>query len=252
MRLAAGVLLVLMLAGSAQAADDPAYLYRVGRYDEAIKAGEALQSAEGHAIAAHAAMADAMLRAEPCLDCLRRAEDLARAAIASDPKRADGYVFLAAALGYRGRIEGKIIAQWRGYPETAKKALEDALVLEPDNARALAALAGWNIEVVRAGGATLARWMYGASLDRGFELFDRALKRAPGDVTLRLQYALTLAGFDARTYRQEIGDALRACVSGNAATSYDRVSQDRARALLAVIQDRDKFAWLVRRDQGYP
>ena len=53
-------------------------LYARGRYEEAIRAGETSRSAVGYALAARAALGDAALRDALCLECLKRAETLAR------------------------------------------------------------------------------------------------------------------------------------------------------------------------------
>ena len=149
-------LLALVLAASAAENGSLFALYAQGQYDEAMRQGAASGTAAGFAIAARAAMADAMMRAEPCLDCLKRAETYARRAIAADKDAADGHVWLAAALGYEARIVGLVRARLDNDPAQAKTNLDDALKAQPDNAYALAALGGWNVEIVRAGGKFLA------------------------------------------------------------------------------------------------
>ena len=144
-----------------------------------MRQGAAAGNAAGFAIAARAAMADAMMRPEPCLECLKRGEAFARRAIAADPNAPDGHVWLAAALGYEARIVGLIRAKLNDDPGQAKENLDAALKADPDNAYALAALGGWNVEIVRSGGRFLARRLYDASLEQGLNLFDRAVRAAP-------------------------------------------------------------------------
>ena len=55
----------------------PFDLYRAGKYEEAIAAGQAAGTGEGLTVAARAAFAEANLSEMPCLSCLRRVEDLA-------------------------------------------------------------------------------------------------------------------------------------------------------------------------------
>ena len=57
---------------------------------------------------------------------------------------------------------------------------------------------------MRGGGATLARFLYGASESEALSLFDRAARLAPDNVAVRYQIALSLAGFDAEKYRARI------------------------------------------------
>ncbi len=228
-------------------------LYARGRYEEAIRAGETSRSAVGYALAARAALGDAALRDALCLECLKRAETLARQAVALDPKLSDGQTWLAASLGYQARITGLIRARLQNLPGQAKAALDAAVAAEPDNAYASAALGGWNIEVVKTGGPFLARRLYGATLEGGFALFDRAVTLAPGNVAIRYQVALTLAGFDPVAQRGRITAELDAALRARPATSYERAMQGRAAQLKAALSgERVQFDTLVRSFQGYP
>jgi hypothetical protein len=253
-RLACALLLLAWPASAATPVPPALYdLYARGRYEEAIRAGETAKSAVGYALAARAALGDAALRDAPCLDCLKRAETLARAAIAADPKLADGQTWLAASLGYQARIIGLVRARLANLPGQAKDALDAAAAAEPDNPYAVAALGGWNIEVVKAGGAFLARRLYGATQEQGLALFDRAVKLAPVNVAVRYQIALSLAGFDPDTHRARITSELDAAIRAEPATSYERAMQARAAQLKAGLSgDRARFDALVRKYQGYP
>jgi hypothetical protein len=245
---------LLLLALVAQPAGaNPFALYVSGKYDQAIADGSRENTSVGLALAARAALADAMLKS-PCLECIRRAEELAQKAIVLDPKLADGHVYLAVSLGYHARIIGKIRAQLDSYPQLAKRNLDLALASDPANAWALAARGGWNIEVVRGGGAALARWLYGATLEAGQRDFAAAFRSAPGNLVLRYQYALSLGGLDQDAYRDSIRDALTRASRATPGTAYEEFAQARARELLDALSrdDRGAFERLVRRDQGYP
>jgi tetratricopeptide (TPR) repeat protein len=249
---AAAIAFFASIAGAFAAPPTPQALYTAGKYQAAIDAGVAQGTAPGFAVAAHAAVADATIRAA-CLDCIERAEGFARRAIALDPKLPEGHLYLAIALGYEARIRGPVRARIRGLVEQAKANLDEALAADPNNARVLAALGGWNIAVVSKGGATLARWLYGASLGEGMKDFTRAFRAAPQDVALPYQYALSLASYDAVGYRSEIEMSLSRVIGGNPMTAYDSLTQARARELLRVLKadDSEAFQRLVRRYQGY-
>ena len=193
-----------------------------------MRAGAAADTADGFAIAARAALADAAMRPQPCLPCLRRAEDFARKAVAADASKADGHVWLAAALGLEGRIIGMVRARLAGSPAEAKTQLDAALKDDPANAYALAALGGWNIEIVRAGGSYLARNLYDAGEAGGLALFDRAVKAAPGNVALRYQIALSLAGYKPDKFRARIESELGAAIQDTPQTAYEKFIQARA------------------------
>ena len=253
-------LLALLLTSSpALAAPIPSQvalynLYADGRYDEAMKDGAAARNAYGYAIAARAALADAVLRDTPCLECLQRGEDYARRAIAADPRFSDGQVWLAVALGSEARITGVVRARLDDAPGQSKIALDAALASEPDNPYAVAALGGWHIEIVRGGGAYLAGLLYGASEAQAMALFDRAIHLAPGNVALHYQVALALAGFDPDKYHDRIDAELTATLHDAPATKYEKAIQGRAADLQTLLRrgDRDALDARVQKYQGYP
>jgi hypothetical protein len=247
---------LLALALAAAPGDSSALfaLYAQGHYQDAMRQGEDSRTAEGLAIAARAALADAMTRPESCLSCLQRAEQDARRAIALDARSADGHVWLATSLGYEARLQGMMHASWTNSPARAKEQLDAALAADPDNPYALAALGGWNAEVVRVGGAFLAGKIYSASLDRGLMLFDRASRAAPHNVAVHYQIALSLAGLDAARYRARIESELKTAIEGPPQTAYEKFVAGRAQELLTLLKsgDADAFANKLRLFQGYP
>ena len=248
------VFALVLLATNAAAADDLFSLYASGQYEVAMRQGAIANSAEGFAIAARAALADAAMRPQPCLDCLKRAEDFARRAVAADAGRSDGHVWLASALGLEGRITGLIRARLDNSPAQAREALDTALKDDPSNAYALAAMGGWNIEVVRGGGAMLAKLLYGARVEDGIAFFDRAVKAAPGNVAVRYQIALVLSGFEPDKYRDRIAAELQVAIHNAPQTEYEKFVQARAAELLVLLEKNDSraFAAKVRIFQGYP
>ncbi|MBV9991778.1 MAG: hypothetical protein JOZ72_10835 [Alphaproteobacteria bacterium] len=235
-----------------QPATDPLALYQAGQYPDAIKAGIHDNTGQSLATATRAALAVAAERS-PCLDCLTLAESLARKSIAADARLGEPRVYLAVTLGYKARIEGRIHARFNGYAEEAKSNLDAALKANPNDAWALAAIGGWNIEIVRGGGAWLASWLYGANVDEGLKDFAAAFKAAPDNLVLRYQYALSLGGLDAGKYKAQIADALTRASTMPPHTAYEQFAQARAKELLAAWKkDRSSFDALVKRDQGYP
>ncbi|MES2255124.1 MAG: hypothetical protein V4559_08790 [Pseudomonadota bacterium] len=247
-------LLALVLA-AAPAENGPLFaLYAQGQYEEAMRQGGAAGTAAGLAIAARAAMADAMMRPTPCLECLKRGEAYARRAIAADKDAPDGHVWLAAALGYEARIVGLVRARLDNDPAQAKANLDDALRVQPENAYALAALGGWNVEIVRTGGKFLANKLYGASIEQGIILFDRAVRAAPRNVAVRYQIGLSLAGLNPEIHRNRIDNELEAAIRAMPETAYEKFVQGRAAELLTLLKrgDRETFEIKLRAFQGYP
>ena len=250
------VLAVLLVPLSARAAtnDEIFAIYARGDYEQAARIGEASHTAPGLAIAARAVLAADVLRDTPCLACLERAEKLSREAIAADPHFAFGQVWLAVALGYQARIVGAVEARMRNTPAQSRAALDRAVADDPDNAYAVSALGGWHIEVVRGGGAPLARLFYGARESAAIALFDRAIRLAPDNVAVRYQVALALAGFDVNKYRTRITSEFKASIAGSPDTAYEKKIQSRAADLLALMNQggHDAFDTRVRKYQGFP
>jgi tetratricopeptide (TPR) repeat protein len=247
-------LLALVLA-AVPAENGPLFaLYAQGQYEEAMRQGATAGTAAGLAIAARAAMADAMMRPTPCLECLKRGEAYARRAVAADKDAPDGHVWLAAALGYEARIVGLVRARLDNDPAQAKANLDDALRVQPENAYALAALGGWNVEIVRTGGKFLANKLYGASIEQGIILFDRAVRAAPRNVAVRYQIGLSLAGLNPEMHRNRIDSEFEAAIRATPDTAYEKFVQGRAAELLALLKrgDRDAFEIKLRAFQGYP
>lgn len=253
MKFAFGVAFALVLTGAAQAAT-PFELYEQGKYNAAITAGIAQNNSAGFAIAARAELAAEAMRRTRCLECIRRAQDDARKAIAADPKNPDGHVFLAVALGREGRLISVFTVMRRGYVSQAKAELDAALAADPANAFAWGALGGWNIEIVHKGGAHVAQMMYGASQEEGFAAFDKAFADAPENVGLHYQYALTLSAYDVNAYRAKIEDALTRAQNCPANGLYETFVQARAKELRDALKkgDMEAYAALVSRDQGDP
>lgn len=255
MRLAAGALLTaLFVPLSAAASESPLALYLAGHYAQAETAGVAENDEEGFAIAARAVLADELMRDAPCLDCLKRAEDLARRAIAADPKQPEGHIYLAAAIGYEAHIIGDFAAQSKGYAGEAKRELDAAVANDPKDPWALAGLGSWHIQVVRSAGPTLARWLFGAEFTIGQDYYAKALAIAPDNLLLHYQYALALADFDLSGYRGEIEDELTRAVGCAPGSDYEAFAKTRAQELLDTLKrgDLQGSQRLVRRDQGYP
>jgi hypothetical protein len=251
---AAAIAFALPILTAAARAATPLELYAAGKYQSAIAAGIGQNDGAGFAVAARATLAEALMRDAPCLECLRRAEGYARRAVALNSPLPEGHIYLAAILGYEARIVGVLTAKMNGLAEQAKAQIDAALAADPHNARALAALGGWNIAIVSNGGPTLARLLYGASVREGEKDFADAFRAAPGDVALRYQYALSLSGYDADGYRAAIADSLSRAIGGKPATAYDSFMQARATDLLRLLKagDLEKYLRLVRRYQGYP
>jgi tetratricopeptide (TPR) repeat protein len=252
--LAGALLAVCLVSAPARATETPVSLYLAGHFAQAEAAGVAQNDAGGFALAARAVLAEDMMRDEPCLACLKHAEDLSRRAIAADPAQPEAHIYLAAAMGYEARIIGDLAAQSRGYAGKAKKQLDAALASDPNDPWALAALGSWHIEIVRSAGPALARWLFGAKFATGQDCYEKAFALAPANLVLHYQHALVIAEYDLPAYRQDIENELTGVIAGNAGSAYEAFVRGRAQQLLDALRGGDlvEVRRLVRHDQGYP
>ncbi|MCE9522460.1 MAG: hypothetical protein K8S25_08530 [Alphaproteobacteria bacterium] len=248
---------ILTFAQMARAAVPPRAqdAFQDGRYILAATLSEAEGSAEAFAFAARARTADAITREhDVCLDCLIHAEQSAQTAIDRDAKLAEGYVQLAIAIGFRGRIISSFAAQSEGLAEKGRAAIDKALALDPANVWARASLGGWHLEIVHRAGSFLAGTLYGANEEDGLKLFQAALAADPGSLLVRFHYALSILALDPARFRAQAAKALD---DGNTDPSTDHLTKltrahaENLRALLKSGTDAE-IATLVRRLQGYP
>ncbi|HSZ74566.1 MAG TPA: hypothetical protein VK779_07090 [Rhizomicrobium sp.] len=239
---------------SQQVAPTPFELWREGKYDQAMAAGEAAKTPEGLSVAARAAVSDMSLRIPPCLDCETRAEAIVRKAMAADPKAVLPKIYLAAVLGYEGRLVGLMQAQSKGFADQSKKALQDGLAIDPKDPLLLATMGGWNFEIIRIAGSFIARLTYGATEDEGVKYFDEAMKIAPDELLINYQSALALASVDPDKYHDRIKAALSRAVAAKADSVYYSVSQKRAADLLKLLNsgDSNAFATMLKKYMGIP
>src|SRR4051794_19772560 len=130
LRIAALVAAICVIGAAARAQTPEAgELYRNGDYEAAIRAGEMRGDAGGLEPAALAALADATTHERRCADCYRRADALARRAIAANPKRPRPYVYLVVALSHEIRMAGLTASLRAHYPQDAERAIKTAAPL---------------------------------------------------------------------------------------------------------------------------
>ncbi len=255
MRTAISLALWALSLGAASAAipETAREAFADGRYLAAAKSAEAEGSADALAFAARAEIADAITRADGlCLDCLIRAEATAKRAIERDPKHAEGYVQLAIAIGFRGRLVSTLEAQSEGLAEKGRAAIDNALALDPTNSWARASLGGWHLEVVNRAGSILASLVYGADEEEGLANFRRALISDPGSLLLHYHYALSILALDAERFRGEALAKLQAGYKDPRADALTQFTRRRTDALMEKLTSGDEIETLVRRFQGYP
>jgi tetratricopeptide (TPR) repeat protein len=231
-----------------------AELYRAGEYEAAIEKGEAVGDAENLAIAAQAAVVVATLKGGPCLECAKRAQALAKKAIAADPARERNYVALVAAIGFESRIIGSFPSSNAHLPDEARQAIDKALMLAPDDPWALAAMGGWHIEIVRMAGRLFAGLIYGARLDNGVQYFKRAVEKGPDDPVVAVNYALELSTVAFNSRKSEIKEALAIAIKSMPHDAYEAAMRGRAVKLDELLEKdaRREYTQLASSYLGFP
>lgn len=236
------VLAVLPL-GAAMAAsiEEAQALYDSGDYDAAADIGEALKTAKGYTLATKALLGKTNLlpRKERSLDDIARATTMAEAAFKLDPDNIDAHLQYATSLGIRGRLISKLRAKLERLPERAEEHLLIALKLQPDHPWANAFYAAWQMEVARSGGATLAKAIYGASLETGIEIFDRAVTLQPMNPVLPYEYAQFLLAADYFVYKDKAAGMLEMSRALPAKNHQERAVHARVAALQAGLEADD-------------
>lgn len=249
--------LSLLVASAANAGIPPKAqsAYAAGNFIGAATIAENEGSAEALAFAARARIADAVMRDDIyCKACLTIAETMAQRAIDRDPRRADGYIQLAIALGFRGRLIPLMDSRDERLPERGREAIDKALELAPHNAWALAARGAWNLEIVQRAGPVLADITYGAERAEGLKFFHEALAADPGNLLLRFHYALAIVALDADDFRTEAIAAIEAGYKDPRNDALTKFTRKRAEVLSSLLKigKADEIEALVRHYQGYP
>lgn len=216
-------------------------LYDEGQYDAAADMGEAMGTPDGLTLATKSLLGKTNLlpRKKRSLKDVGRAITMAERAFTIEPDNLDAHLQYAVSLGIRGRLISKMRAQMQGLPNQAKEHLLIGLELGPDHAWANAFYAAWHIEVVRGGGATLANSLYGAKLDTGLEIYDRALTLQPMSAVLPYEYAQFLLATDYYRFKEKAAGLLAFSLSLPAKNHQERAIHARVSALQAGVKADD-------------
>ena len=232
-------ILIFLVWPSATHADEDAHLiaFSEGRYSDAASVAAELHTPDNLAFAARSLLAEAMSAEDfiPPPNLIEQAELLAREALIEAPDHIEARLQLAIALSLKTRPMTTRQTLRSGYGDEAKRLVESVLEDDPSNVYAHGFLSVWHVEVRRRGGAIGAS-MLGASVKQGRRHYQDAIALSPDDASVHWQYARALTALNARKFRREIEDALKLATDCAVETSLEALMQDRARALLTVIQ----------------
>ena len=188
-------IVVFMMLGSSFAQTglfkDAQNLFAKGEFQQAHDIAVRLNTAEGFALAARA-LSHTDVPRDQRDEIFARCEQYARKAIALNPKYANGYFELGAAIGQLGAIRGGGWAFVNGVATQAKENFEKAISLDPRLILARVALGRWHAEIVTRG----VGFLFGGSLEEAVRQFEESIKIDPKSILVRLEYARTLLVID--------------------------------------------------------
>ncbi len=210
-----------------------------------------LTAADACALAARATLAVAAYQTNDRV----KAENLIELALADTqkaltqiPNHVEGTLQTAVALGYAAKL-----AQSPGIAKDAKKYMERAIQLAPNNAFASLALAGWNGEAVADIGSFIAGTVLGAKKETAYKYYEQALKLDAASPTVPVLYAFNLYRLDAKKYTPRVTQLLSTAVSLKPRDGFEVLNISHANDVLASISAKDakRTMMLIKRHQPF-
>jgi len=180
-----------------------------GDYDAAIKLGDAAKTADGYVVAASALIAKILtLKSDDIKGDAKNARDYAEDALELEPDNAEALLQYAVAYGIVARASSDFTAWRKNMPQKTLIATDAAQAAYPNDARVDALRGSWHLGVVRKAGAKRGADMFGADEATGIAAFEQAVTRAPDDITVNMNYALSALAMDPIKYGSRAKDIL--------------------------------------------
>ncbi len=201
-------------------------LFVSGAFEEAAEAAALAAGAENLALAARATNAKAYLETnnKTARRTAKRALKYAEQAIEDSPVLVEGHLQAAISYALRGARMSPVRAFLSGTAGKARKLLDHALMLDPENAWALSSSGAWHLEVARRAGSG----SYGSDPAVGFEQFAAARAAQPENLLIAYEAALRLLAYDEPAARENGLAALRDAVTLAPQDAFERRVQERA------------------------
>lgn len=211
-----------------------------GQYEDVIEIGTTLETSEGYTLAASAIVAKIMTHgSDDIKDDAKEARDYAEKAIELDPANTEAHLQYAVAYGMVARSTGNFSAVLKKLPQKSKAAIDAAQAMQPDDPRSDALVGSWHLNVVRKAGAGSAEKMFNATAAAGMAAFERAHTKAPTDIIITANYAMSLLALDAQEYGDLGFELLRSVEGMTTASDIETVFQNWSADLLAQAGDLD-------------
>lgn len=234
-------MLPLAATAGAQSIDAARTAYVEGRFMEAAELAEALGTSEGFALASKSVTIQAYyISGDDEKDALfERALALAQEAIRSDPGSPEAHIQSARVMGRHGQTIGVLESASEGYAERIRDTVEKALRLNPEMPEAHLSMGMWHSEVVSSVGSFMADIMFGADEDDAIEFYERALKGAPEEKIVPLEYAIGLLALDDDEYREQARRLLQRAIELPVKDAFDDLIHQKAVETLAALDSLD-------------
>ena len=157
----------------------------------------------------------------------------------ADPENTEALIQYALALGFETRSSG-IMKAWLGkMPQKSKAAIDVAYAAAPDDPRTAALIGAWHLGIVRKAGEKRAGKMFNASTERGIEFYDNAAARAPDDIVIAGNYAISLLGIDPELYKDRAKILLTAIKNTSPKNAVETEVQRRMVPLIEFLESPD-------------
>lgn len=244
MQIILAVLAALVLNGAAFAVGPAEIRAQMadGEYKAAYAQAEQLKTVEGYTLAAEILLSEIMLgQAEKNKKQAKRARKLAEAGLELDPSNQDARLQYAIADGFVVREAGDMSAFLKKLPQKTQAIIQAYRTDFPTDPHGDALLGAWHLAVVRKGGKGNAEKLFGANIEQGHALFQKAWAQQPHDIVVGVNYAFSLLGLKEKDF-PDIEEARQVLTTISAMEPSDhlgRVSQNYAREVLMHIDDRD-------------
>ena len=246
------VLIALALLLSAPAwgnsAQEVRGLIAAGDYETAQSLAETLETAEGYALAAESLSARILLGEVRKLNKKsKQARKLSEKALEIDPTLYDAKLQYALSDGFVTRTSGDLTAWRKKLPTKTLAIIQDFRTAYPDDPKGLALEGAWHLGVIRKAGAKNGAKWFGASLAEGERLYAQARAKAPNDVLIETNYAMSLLVLDVKHYGPQVKPILEAVAIMPAADDLYRKVQEKAAKILSAYGDDKRVKKLAAR-----
>lgn len=239
--LLSAILLLFGRGASANTIEQATNAYVDGQFMSAAQIAESIGSSPGYALAAKSLTIHARYFADESEKkiMLERAIELAHLAIESNPNNAEAYLQLARAMGRHARQISKLQKTKEKYAARTRKAIENALQINPDLAAAHVSMGRWHVGIVARAGALLARTVFGARKKDAIFHFEQAINLSQQSKRNNLEIAIGYLILDDKKYKAEAYSLLKEAIELPTNDAYEAIIHASVHKQLQALESSD-------------